>query len=192
MQLTVFQLQQCEIQARLFESLAGRNIDAAAFIDAFLTSKVAEGLDSSYSRMQWAGAEYLYEAIVDEMGLHESSESNCHNAEALYYAGFITRYWHYLTGESSREIHAQRNARELLQSYGYHSMANELAVENMKADASRNGCSTRKGTEGTGLLMCSQNGAETNTRCKRFCEACGAQVGAEAAFCSSCGKRLKK
>lgn len=27
---------------------------------------------------------------------------------------------------------------------------------------------------------------------RRFCESCGAQVGAEAAFCSSCGKRLKK
>lgn len=140
MQLTVFQLQQCEIQARLFESLAGRNIDAVAFIDAFLTSKVAEGLDSAYSRMQWAGDAYLYEAVVEETGLREDSEPNRCDAEALYYAGFITRYWHYLTGESSREIHAQRNARELLQSYGYHSMANELAVENMKADASKNDC----------------------------------------------------
>ena len=137
MQLNVFQLQQCEIQARLFENLAGRSMDAATFIDAFLTSKVAEGIDSVYSRMQWAGDAYLYEAVLEEKGLCEDSEPNRYEADKLYYAGFITRYWHYLTGESSREIHAQRNACELLQSYGYHSMANELAIENMKEDAKR-------------------------------------------------------
>ena len=141
MQLDVLQLQQCELQAELFEDLDKRDVDAVKFIDAFLTSKAVEGLDASFDRMQWAGKEYVFQEVMDESGLEREPHPHRYNTEALYYAGWITRYWHYLTGESSREIHAQRNARELLQSYGYHSMANELAVENMKADASRKECS---------------------------------------------------
>lgn len=60
------------------------------------------------------------------------------------YAGYITRYWHYLTGESSREIYAQCNENERLESYGFHSEASELAVADMKALARANGSTTHK------------------------------------------------
>ena len=40
---------------------------------------------------------------------------------------------HYLTGESSKEIFAQCDENLLLQCYGFHSEANEMAIEDIKA-----------------------------------------------------------
>ena len=133
MTLTSRQLLLCEIQGRLFEHLARRQVDAKAFIRAFMNSKAAEGLDADYDRMQWAGEAYIFEDVMEESGLKRDPNCPQYDAEALYYGGFITRYWNFLTGESSREIYAQCDENELLESYGFHTEANELAVEDMKA-----------------------------------------------------------
>ena len=69
MTLDVFQMQQCENQGRLFESLDRRDIDAKAFIKAFMNSRAAAGLDSTFDHFQWAGNEYIYEDVVEEFGL---------------------------------------------------------------------------------------------------------------------------
>ena len=55
MNLDVFQMQQCEMQAALFESLERRPVDAKAFIRAFMNSRAAAGLDSTFDHFQWAG-----------------------------------------------------------------------------------------------------------------------------------------
>ena len=59
-----------------------------------------------------------------------------YNSEALWYGGYITRFWHYLTGETMKQIYAQCDENLLLQCYGFHSEANEMAVEDIKAIAS--------------------------------------------------------
>jgi len=59
----------CEIQARLFEGLDRRKVDAKAFRRAFMNSKAAEGLDADYDRMHWAGEEYIFQDVMDESGL---------------------------------------------------------------------------------------------------------------------------
>ena len=132
MTLTSRQLLLCEIQGRLFEHLPRRQVDAKPFIRAFMNSKAAEGLDADYDRMQWAGEAYIFEDVMEESGLKRDPNCPQYDAEALYYGGFITRYWNFLTGESSREIYAQCDENELLESYGFHTEANELAVEDMK------------------------------------------------------------
>ena len=48
-------------------------------------------------------------------------------------AGYITRYWHYLTGESTKAIYDQCDENLLLEIYGFHLEANELAIEDIKA-----------------------------------------------------------
>lgn len=141
MRLDVFQLQQCEHQARLFENLDRRNLDAKAFIRAYMNSKAVEGLDADYDRMQWAGEEYIVAEVLDESGLKSDPDCPRYNTEALFYAGWIYRYWHYKTGESSREIYLQADADQILGSYGLHIESNDLAVEDLKAAATaRKGC----------------------------------------------------
>lgn len=130
-----FVLQQSKMQARLFASLATRRVDAKAFIRAFMNSRVAEGLDAPYDRMQWAGEEYLYRAVLDEFGLRSAVKRRTYDRDALFYAGYIYRYWHYLTGETSREIYRQADENQILASYGYHTESNELAIEDLKRSA---------------------------------------------------------
>ena len=59
MTLDLIQLQQCEMQGELFESLNERDIDAKVFIRAFMNSRAAKGLDATFDHMQWVGAEYI-------------------------------------------------------------------------------------------------------------------------------------
>ena len=132
-----FQLQQTALQARLFASLARRKVDARAFIAAFMNSRAAEGLDAPYDRMQWAGEAYIYEDVVREANLKPMKNPRRYSADALFYAGYIYRHWHFLTGESSREIYRQADADQILASYGYHTEDNDLAVEDLKQMAKR-------------------------------------------------------
>lgn len=50
----------------------------------------------------------------------------------LFYAGWIYRYWHFKTGESSREIYRQADENRILMAYGLHTESNDLAVEDLR------------------------------------------------------------
>ena len=84
-----------------------------------------------------AGEEYIYKTVVQEAGLKPSTTRRRYNRDALFYAGYIYRYWHYLTGESSRAIYRQADENQILRSYGYHTESNELAIADMKNAANR-------------------------------------------------------
>jgi len=133
MTLDVFQLGQCELQAGLFESLDRRNVDAKAFIRAFMNSEAAAGLDAPYDRMQWAGEEYVFQEVMDSSGLNVDPNCPRYDTEALYYAGWIYRYWHFKTGETSKEIYRQADETRILQAYGLHTESNDLAVEDLRS-----------------------------------------------------------
>ena len=75
------------------------------------------------------------EEVMEEAGLKTDPNCERYNIEALFYAGWIYRFWHYMTGESSKEIFRQADEDEILGSYGLHIEANELAVEDLKAAA---------------------------------------------------------
>lgn len=51
----------------------------------------------------------------------------------MYWAGYVYRYWHYVTGESSREIYRQAPAKTMNVNYlMFHTMDPEMAVEDLK------------------------------------------------------------
>ena len=137
MNLDVFKMQQCEMQASLFESLDRRPVDAKAFIRAFMNSRAAAGLDSPFDHFQWAGIEYIYEDVVEEFGLKPEPHPPHYNTEALWYGCYITRYSHYLTGETMKQIYAQCDENLLLQCSAFPAEANEMAVEDIKAIAEK-------------------------------------------------------
>ena len=63
----------CDIQGRLFENSLTAGYDSPSFIAAFMDSEIAEYMDKPYDRYQWAGEEYLMEALLDETkGLPEA------------------------------------------------------------------------------------------------------------------------
>ena len=102
--MTSIELQLCDIQGRLFKLSVRRGINSTEFIKVFMKSATAKALDSTYNRMQWAGEEYLLEEVIDEAGDRFEKPGDVYSEELIYWIGYIYRYWHYVTGESSKEI----------------------------------------------------------------------------------------
>lgn len=134
--MTMIEHDLCNVQGRLFQLAATSGYDPVAFIDAFLRSEVAAGLDSDYNRLQWSGETYALHRLEEETPLAKGGEGV--DAEALYWAGYLTRHWHLATGESSRVIQAVADARRLLTVYpGYHTLDCDLAIRRLKETAQK-------------------------------------------------------
>lgn len=127
------QLKLCDIQGRLFELSGEKEISSAAFIKTFMTSETAKELDSRYNRMQWMGEEYLLEEIMSAAGDTLSGTGEIYQREIMYWIGYIYRYWHYYTGESSAKIIRQAPAATMKRNYMmFHTMDPVLAIEDLK------------------------------------------------------------
>ena len=131
--MNALQLKLCDIQGRLFELSGEKKLPSAAFIKVFMTSETAKELDSRYNRMQWMGEEYLLEEIISAAGDTLSGTGEVYQREVLYWIGYIYRYWHYYTGESSAKIIRQAPAATMKRNYMmFHTMDPELAIEDLK------------------------------------------------------------
>lgn len=127
------QIKMCDIQGRLFELSLTQSFNSASFIKEFMLSDVAANLDSSYNRMQWAGEEYLLEELMAEKQNELLIDDAQYSKEVLYWSGYTYRYWHYLTGESSKQIYRQASALTMKRNFlMFHTMDPEIAVEDLK------------------------------------------------------------
>ena len=81
-----------------------------------MRSKLAKSLDSVYNRMQWSGEEYLLEELESEVP-NLPVTGDMYEKEMLFWIGYLYRYWHYLTGESSKEIYRQANEKTMKRNY---------------------------------------------------------------------------
>ena len=127
------QLKMCDIQGRLFELSADRKFSSAYFVKAFMTSDTAKELDSEYNRMQWAGEEYLLEEILEKTGDVFAADGQIFPKDILYWIGYLYRYWHYYTGESSAKIYKQAPVETMVRNYMiFHTMDPALAIEDLK------------------------------------------------------------
>ena len=82
-----------------------------------MKSATATALDSTYNRMQWAGEEYLLEEVIDEVADGFKKPGEVYSEELIYWIGYIYRYWHYVTGESSKEIYKQAPVKIMKKNY---------------------------------------------------------------------------
>ena len=129
--LNGFERQICDIQGRLFLRSIKKNLDSYDFIEKFMNSKTCEFLDLPYDRLQWAGEEYILENLLDETVVKPIGE--CYGNEEMFWAGYIYRFWHYLTGESGKQIYKQAKARRMKDCYlGFHTLDAAMAVEDLK------------------------------------------------------------
>ena len=98
-----------------------------------MTSETAKALDSRYNRMQWMGEEYLLEEVLSSAGDSLSVAGEIYQKDVLYWIGYIYRYWHYYTGESSAKILRQASAATMKRNYMmFHTMDPVLFVRNLK------------------------------------------------------------
>ena len=127
------ELKLCDIQGRLFELSVERQLRSTSFIKTFMNSETAKALHSTYNRMQWAGEEYLLEEIVEAAGDKVSKGGEIYSKDLIYWIGYIYRYWHYYTKESSKAIYKQAPVETMKSNYlMFHTMAPEVAIEDLK------------------------------------------------------------
>ena len=127
------QLKMCDIQGRLFELSADRNLNSTTFVKTFMKSNTAKYLDSKYNSMQWMGEEYLLEEICENAGELFDDEGQVLPKDVLYWIGYLYRYWHYYADESSAKIYKQAPVKTMIQNYTiFHTMDPALAIENLK------------------------------------------------------------
>ncbi len=122
-----------DMQGQLFEMSIEKGLDSENFIKVFMLSDIARDLDSDFNHMQWAGKEYIMERILDEYKDKLKKSGETYDKETMYWTGYVYRRWHYYTGESSKEIYKQANAKTMRITYfPYHTMSVELAIERLK------------------------------------------------------------
>lgn len=127
------QLKLCDIQGRLFELSVDRKIGSASFVKTFMNSETAKALDSTYNRMQWAGEEYLIEEVIEGSEDKLIINVEVYSKDMIYWIGYLYRYWHYYTGESSKAIYKQAPVETMKRNYlMFHTMAPEVAIEDLK------------------------------------------------------------
>ena len=115
----------------IFELSGTKGYDSATFIKAFMTSETAKGLDSKYNRLQWAGEEYLLAEVIDSAKLTPGGK--VYDKETLFWSGYLYRFWHFATGEDSREIYKQAPAETMNRNWLiFHTLAPEVAIEDLK------------------------------------------------------------
>ncbi len=129
--LSGFERQLCDIQGRLFERSLEKGLDSIDFIDKFMNSESCAYLDMPYDRLQWAGEEYILENLLDETDVRVAGI--LFGKEELFWAGYVYRYWHLITGESSRDIYKQADASRMKDCYlGFHALDVVMAIEDLK------------------------------------------------------------
>ena len=121
----------CEMQGELFILSAKEGYDSFDFTKKFMWSKTALDLDKPFHHMQWAGEGYIIDRVTEEDLPNKGGV--IYDMETLFWMGFIYRYWHYYTGESSKEIYKQANALLMRSVYlMYHTMSPEMAIDRLK------------------------------------------------------------
>ena len=123
----------CDTQGQLFELAAERGYASETFIKAYMTSAVAADMDKEFHHIQWAGKAYILSRMEDELSDQLVKGGEIYDKEALYWMGYIYRYWHFYTGETSREIYKQAPAKTMNVVYlMYHTMSPEMAIDRLR------------------------------------------------------------
>ena len=72
------------------------------------------------------------EELIEEVGGVKKAGTTYHN-EIMYWSGYTYRYWHYYTGESSKEMYAIANAERMATVYpGFHTLDVKMAIDRLK------------------------------------------------------------
>lgn len=130
--LNIQERQLCEVQGKIFAKAAEGGYDCNKFVKDFMNSSVAECLDKVYDHMQWAGKAYVLDALKDEIGGFDKA-GVLYSTDCMYWIGYIYRYWHYYTGESSKVIYSQANIKKMATVYlGYHTLSVSMAIDRLK------------------------------------------------------------
>ena len=90
-------------------------------------------IKSGHCKIKTDGEEYLLEEVIEAAGDKLSETGEVYSKDVIYWIGYIYRYWHYYTEESSKAIFKQAPVETMKRNYlMFHTMAPEVAIEDLK------------------------------------------------------------
>ncbi len=131
-----FDMKLCDVQGRLFVLSVKNGYGSEKFIKQFMKSETAKALDSRYNCKQCFGEEYLFDEIIEQAGDIFNKNDEIYSSECIYWIGYIYRYWHYVTGESSKDIYKQAPVKVMKKNYAkLYTMTPEEVIEVLKGNS---------------------------------------------------------
>lgn len=120
----------CRLQGELFErSRESFGGSSAIFVRRFMNSSVAKRMDEGGFPFESSSLESLLAEVDAEYGASDYGTKRF-DAEALYWIGYLYRYWAYVFEVPSANVYKIAGAREMDGLYfPYHSLDPEQAVE---------------------------------------------------------------
>ena len=120
----------CKIQAELFEkSLIYVNTSSSVFIRRFMNSNVAREFDNKDILNNTKSIETIYNEIEEEYG-ESKYGSKKYNSEALFWTGYIYRYFSYTYEISTKQSYTLVKPHELIERYYvYHTFDPAFAIK---------------------------------------------------------------
>ena len=68
-----------------------------------------------------------------QKAIEPSAIGKKYEKDVLFWIGYLYRYWHFMTKETSKEIYKQASAKTMEVNYlMFHSMDPEIAIEDLK------------------------------------------------------------
>lgn len=129
-----FERQLCNVQGKMFELSAKKNLSSLEFIDSYMKSKTASFFDLPFDRTQWLGEENLLLDVLEE--IPDLPKGKTFDIDSLFWMGYLYRYWHFLTGQTSHEIVKNCNAQLLHSLYpAYHTLDCGQAIDRILESA---------------------------------------------------------
>lgn len=132
--LSKFEKLLCSVQGKMFELSIKKGFASENFILKFMNSKTAAFFDLPFDRTQWLGEESLLLDLIEECGelqkCREKTDNCFFSIESIFWIGYIYRYWHFLTGESSSQIVRKCEPKVMNAIFpSYHTLDCRMAIE---------------------------------------------------------------
>ena len=114
----------CRLQGKAFEASAAElpQCGSAVFVRRFMRSDLARRLDAGAYESEVLEARAMVHEVDDEYG-NARYGSQMYATEALYWMGYVYRYWCLAADMSSKAVYAIAGAREMRDLYfPYHTL----------------------------------------------------------------------
>lgn len=123
-------LKLCRLQGEVFTLSAERTgCGSGIFIRRFMNSSVASRLDRVGTLFEICDAVGILEEVEIEYGPSDYGKEK-YNPEALYWMGYLYRYWCYVWEKTSKQVYQIIKPKELRQLYyPYHSLDPAHAIQ---------------------------------------------------------------
>lgn len=120
----------CKIQGAIFEnSLKKTNTSSEIFIRRFMLSDIVKQFDSKVYLDGTLTKDEVFELIEEEYG-ESNYGKNKYNSEALYWIGYLYRYFSYTYELTSKQVYRYVKLKELNGLYlAYHTLSCAQAIE---------------------------------------------------------------